>query len=96
MLLNQPYQPRLCVCNSKESLVHDEASKANLDAYKRIIKWQPFFEQVYDDDNNSDNENEMETRKKEEVGKRRKKRSAKEKEDKTLASLTIPINLNKN
>ena len=22
----------------------NEASKANLDAYKRIIKWQPFFE----------------------------------------------------
>ena len=27
------YQPRLCVCNSKESLVHNEASKANLDGY---------------------------------------------------------------
>ena len=27
-------------------LVHNEASKANLDAYKRI-KWQPFFDQVY-------------------------------------------------
>ena len=37
MHLNQPYQPRLCVCNSKESLAHNEASKANLDAYKRII-----------------------------------------------------------
>ena len=37
------YQPRLCVCKSKESLVHNEAIKANLDAYKRIIKWQPFF-----------------------------------------------------
>ena len=45
--LNQPYQPRLCVCNSKESLVHSEASKANLDAYKRKKKWQPFFKQVY-------------------------------------------------
>ena len=47
MHLNQPYQPRLCVGDSKESLVHNEASKANLDAYKSIIKWQPFFEQVY-------------------------------------------------
>ena len=37
----------LSAFNSKESLVHtiyNEASKANLDAYKRIIKWQPFFE----------------------------------------------------
>ena len=32
----------LCVYNSKESLVHNEASKANSDAYKRIIKWQHF------------------------------------------------------
>ena len=38
------YQPRLCVCNFKESLVRNEASKANLDESKRIIKWQPFFE----------------------------------------------------
>ena len=36
MHLNQPYQPRLCVCNSKESLVHNEASETNLDAYKTI------------------------------------------------------------
>ena len=33
--------------DSKESLVHNKASKANLDAYKRITKWQPFLEQVY-------------------------------------------------
>ena len=40
-----PNPPRLCVCNSwKESLVHNEDSKDNLDTYKRIIKWQPFFE----------------------------------------------------
>ena len=25
----------------------NEASEANLDVYKRIIIWQPFFEQVY-------------------------------------------------
>ena len=31
----------------KEYLVHNEASKANLDPYKRIMKWQPFFEYVY-------------------------------------------------
>ena len=29
---------------SKESLVHNEASKANLNAYKRIMKWQPLLE----------------------------------------------------
>ena len=47
MHLNQPYQPRYdpkILLNCRHI---NEASKANLDAYKRIIKWQPFFEQVY-------------------------------------------------
>ena len=47
MHLNQPYQPRYkpkILLNYRHI---NEASKANLDAYKRIIKWQPFFEQVY-------------------------------------------------
>ena len=38
MHFNKLFWPRLCVFNSKESLLHNEASKAYLDAHKRIFK----------------------------------------------------------
>ena len=47
MHLNQPYQLRYeanIILNCRHI---NEASKANLDSYKRTIKWQSFFEQVY-------------------------------------------------
>ena len=46
--LNQPYQPRPCVKLSKEYFTPNEASKANLNVDKRILKSPPFLQEVYE------------------------------------------------
>ena len=45
MHLNEPFTPRSCVCNSKESSLPNEARKANLDAH-RIFKISAIMEVV--------------------------------------------------
>ena len=38
---------KISVDNSKEFLLPNEVSEANLNAYKRILDWQPFMKRVY-------------------------------------------------
>ena len=47
MYFNKPFWPRLCVFNSKESLLHNEARKAYLDVHKRIFKMAVIMKVLY-------------------------------------------------
>ena len=44
---NKPFLPRSWAQNSKEHFNTNEARRANLNGYKIILKWHPFWNKVY-------------------------------------------------